>query len=70
VLTPAWEPPLLEFDDFIAGLRRAIGPARSILVVPVGESLRDATRTEADNWSLAVGRIGDPHTYVEAGRQE
>jgi len=69
VLTPAWEPPLLEFDDFIAGLRATIGPARSIVVMPVGETLREATSAEAENWSLAVGRIGDPHTYVEAGRQ-
>jgi len=69
VLTPAWEPPLLEFDDFIAGLRQTIGTARSIIVVPLGESLREATSAEAENWSLAVGRIGDPHTYVEAGRQ-
>ena len=28
VFTPAWEPPLLELLDFLAELRRRVGPAR------------------------------------------
>ncbi len=35
VFTPAWEPPLLELLDFLAALRRRIGPAASIVVTPV-----------------------------------
>lgn len=65
VLTPAWEPPLLEFGDFLVALRRAIGPSRAIVVVPVGEAMREVTPAERANWSVAVGETGDPHAYVE-----
>jgi hypothetical protein len=67
VLTPAWEPPLLEFVDFLVALRRAIGPSRSIVVVPVGESMQAVTPAESENWRLAVGSAGDPQAYVETG---
>jgi hypothetical protein len=66
VLTPAWEPPLLEFADFLVALRRAIGSSRSIVVVPVGEAMQEITAAERENWSLAVGETGDPQAYVEA----
>ncbi|MGD8810436.1 MAG: DUF2868 domain-containing protein [Gammaproteobacteria bacterium] len=69
VFTPAWEPPLLEFSDFLAALRVSIGVARSIVVVPVGESRDEPAPRDSDNWRLAVGRLGDPHAYVETGGQ-
>jgi ABC-type cobalt transport system substrate-binding protein len=69
VFTPAWEPPLLEFSDFLGALRASIGAGRSIVVVPVGESLHEAAPRDSDNWRLAVGRLGDPHAYVETGSQ-
>ncbi|MGH8658199.1 MAG: DUF2868 domain-containing protein, partial [Gammaproteobacteria bacterium] len=36
LLVKSWEPPLLEFLDFIRDLRLAIGPRRILKVVPVG----------------------------------
>jgi hypothetical protein len=67
VLTPAWEPPLLEFVDFLGELRTVIGPSASIIVVPVAEDARAITAIERENWSRAVGRARDPRAYVEAG---
>ena len=67
VLTPGWEPPLLEFVDFLGELRAAIGPAPSIVVLPVAEPGSELTAVERENWRRAVGRSADPRAYVETG---
>jgi hypothetical protein len=67
VFTPAWEPPLLEFLDFVAALRDALGAGASILVTPVAEDERAPSDVEADVWSRAVGRLADPEVYLEVG---
>lgn len=67
IFTPAWEPPLLEFLDFVAALRAALGPGASILVTPVAEDERAPSDVEADVWSRAVGRLADPEVYLEVG---
>jgi hypothetical protein len=67
IFTPAWEPPLLEFLDFVAALRDALGTGASILVTPVAEDERAPSDVEADMWSRAVGRLADPEVYVEVG---
>jgi hypothetical protein len=66
VITPAWEPPLLEFTDFLSQLRAAVGAAPSIVVLPVGESGAPCTGLERETWARAVQRSADPHVYVEA----
>jgi hypothetical protein len=67
VFTPAWEPPLLEFLDFVAELRRRVGSAASIIVTPVADETREVSELERDTWARAVGRLADPHLYVETG---
>jgi hypothetical protein len=67
VLTPGWEPPLLEFVDFLGELRAILGPSPSIIVMPVGEDGGTISGAEHENWRRAVGRTGDPRAYVESG---
>jgi hypothetical protein len=67
VFTPAWEPPLLEFLDFLAAVRERAGPSASIVVAPVAESAEPPGEVERDTWARAVGRMADPHVYVETG---
>ena len=67
VLTPSWEPPLLEFVDFLGELRGAIGPSRSIVVVPVPEDGQEIGASERENWSRAVGRARDPNACIDPG---
>jgi hypothetical protein len=67
VLTPAWEPPLLELVDTLAELRTLVGKAVSIVVVPVPEGERAVTQVERATWQRAIGRLADPKLYVEAG---
>jgi hypothetical protein len=67
IVTAAFEPPLLEFVDFLGTLRTIIGDSPSIIVLPIAEDRRAVTAIERENWSQAVGRTGDPRAYVEAG---
>jgi hypothetical protein len=67
VFTPAWEPPLLEFLDFLTALRRRVGEATTIVVTPVPEATRDMSEIERETWARAVGRLSDPRLYVETG---
>ncbi len=67
IFTPAWEPPLLEFLDFVAALRRELGPASAVLVTPVAEDERCVSEVETDIWGRALGRLSDPQVYLEVG---
>lgn len=67
VFTPAWEPPLLEFLDFLTAIRERAGPDASIVVTPVAETVEPAGEVERDTWARAVGRLADPRVYVETG---
>ncbi len=67
VFTRAWEPPLLEFLDFVAALRRALGVEASIIVAPVAESAAAVEPQHRETWARAIGRLADPHLYLETG---
>jgi hypothetical protein len=67
VLTPAWEPPLLELLDFLAELRRRAGSDVSIVVAPVPDGPRAVTDVERATWTRAIARLADPKLYVETG---
>jgi hypothetical protein len=65
VLTRGWEPPLLEFGDFLGLVRELVGIEASITVVPI-----DVTGTRVDAadravWATTLGRLRDPHLYVQ-----
>jgi Protein of unknown function (DUF2868) len=67
VFTPAWEPPLLEFGDFLAALRKRVGATVSIVVVPIGEDEAPSTALERETWARAVSDAADPRVYLETG---
>lgn len=67
VFTPAWEPPLLELRDFLAELRRRVGPAASIVVAPVPDGPRAVTDVERATWRRAIAQLADPRIYLETG---
>ncbi len=45
IFVPAWEPPLLDFSDFLIRLREAVGPHASLVVVPCAEAIASAADT-------------------------
>lgn len=63
----AWEAPLLDLQDFLETLRAALGPACSIVVVPVGPNGVLADEVQRSTWARWVGRIVDPALYMESG---
>ena len=67
VFVRAWEAPLLDLQDFLANLRAALGPACSIVVVPIGAAGTTADEPQRMTWARWVGRIGDPAIYMESG---
>jgi len=60
----AWEPPILEFFDFVTALRAALGDGGAIIVVPValGATGKPAAPLDADGeqWRRRVDSVGDP----------
>ncbi|MGH8578764.1 MAG: DUF2868 domain-containing protein [Gammaproteobacteria bacterium] len=67
LLVKSWEPPLLEFLDFVQDLRLAIGPRRILKVVPVGlADNASATPQDLDVWQNKLATLGDPWVEVQA----
>ena len=69
VLVKAWEPPMLDFVDFVVALRQAIGDGRQITVLPVGlerAAGRAPAPLELAAWRDTLQRVGDPWLSVWA----
>ena len=64
VLTKSWEPPLLEFLDFLAALRKQVNKTCSIAVVPVGLEAAPANAEDIAVWARTVAGLKDARTYV------
>jgi hypothetical protein len=64
LLVKAWEPPLMEFIDFVRLLRHALGEGRSIVVLPVGvetgSRLHPAEDRQTEIWRRKITQVGDP----------
>lgn len=63
VIVKAWEPPLLEFLDFIQGIRTQCDHRRPILVLLWGgpESVQE---TDRETWQLTLGQLKDPELHI------
>lgn len=75
VLVKGWEPPLMEFNDFVQALRGSIDSvAAEIVVLPVGLEhdgrLAPATPSQLSLWRNKLARVGDPSLRVAAHQQE
>ena len=61
VRVKAWEPPVLEFADFITDLRGAVGDGRMIEVQPVAA---DGEARYAGQWKAELSEMNDPWLRV------
>lgn len=64
VITKGWEPPLLEFSDFLDLARVQVGTDVSVMVVPVDVSGKSVRSEDREVWSQALARQRDPRLYV------
>jgi hypothetical protein len=65
VIAKAWEPPLLEFLDFLQEIRAQCGRRQPLIVVlwggPSGVSERDR-----EAWQLTLRQLRDPDLHLES----
>ncbi|MEM9622007.1 MAG: DUF2868 domain-containing protein [Pseudomonadota bacterium] len=66
ILVKGWEPPLLEFLDFIEQLRVTVGPAADIAVHPLALPEDPLGVEEVRAWRTTLGKLHDARVYVEA----
>lgn len=68
VLVKLWEPPVIEFTDYLKQLRSAVGQGVAIIVVPVasepGGAVVSADPELASQWRRRVSAVGDPWLAV------
>ncbi|MEQ8860550.1 MAG: DUF2868 domain-containing protein [Pseudomonadales bacterium] len=64
LVTKGWEPPLLEFMDFLGLVREAFGGEATITVVPLNVSASAVEADDRDVWARALARVRDPRLYV------
>jgi hypothetical protein len=74
ILVKAWEPPLMEFIDFVRLLRHNLGDGRPIIVLPVGidtgARLHPAEDGQLGIWRRKVSQVGDPWLRVGSVEKE
>lgn len=64
LLVKSWEPPLLEFDDFLALLREVLGRDRTVVIVPVAMNGAQVAPVDLTVWMQATERLRDARIYV------
>ncbi|BCR03851.1 hypothetical protein DESUT3_09200 [Desulfuromonas versatilis] len=68
ILVKGWEPPMADFKDFLAELRRTLGRELAVGVVPLGmgsvTQMRPCESEMAEVWATVIARLGDPRTSV------
>ena len=64
VLAKAWEPPLLEFMDFTARLKQALGDQGVVQVTPVGINGNPPSAADFAIWEQMIGNLEDVRISV------
>ena len=64
IFSKGWEPPLLEFSDFLEALRASIGDAATLVVVPINTRGDGIEPGDREIWAEFLGRHRDPRLYV------
>jgi hypothetical protein len=64
IFSKGWEPPLLEFSDFLASVRAGIGEAATLIVIPINTRGDGIDSADREIWAEFLGRQTDPRLYV------
>jgi hypothetical protein len=65
ILVKAWEPPMLDFLDFVKSLRRQCGQKMPIIILLWGGE-RGVAPADRDTWQLTLGQLADPDLHIES----
>jgi len=65
IIVKSWEPPLLEFLDFLRGIREQCNRQQPIIILLWGD--RDSVaRRDREIWQLTLRQLKDPDLHIEA----
>jgi len=64
IVTKSWEPPLLEFHDYIKSLREHFGAEASISIQPIDTSGDYANTADTEVWRQSIAKLQDAKVYV------
>jgi hypothetical protein len=65
ILVKAWEPPMLDFLDFVRDIRLQCGRKKPVLVLLWGGQ-DDVTAPDRETWHQTLARLADPDLHVES----
>ncbi len=65
ILVKSWEPPLLDFLDFLRALRRECS-AKTPLVILLWSGEDTVRAADLETWQATLAQLGDPDLHVEA----
>ena len=65
IVAKAWEPPLLEFLDFVEAVRKQCGRRQAIVILLWGGTA-PVSEDERRTWELTLRQLKDPDLHVEA----
>jgi len=66
IFTKGWEPPLLEFSDFLDLIREVVGEVASLILVPIDVTGRQVRMSERDIWARVLAPRRDSGLYAIA----
>ncbi len=64
VLVKAWEPPLLEFTDFVQQIRQHCG-AKIPIIILLSSAMEKVSDSDRDTWHQALNPLADPNLHIE-----
>jgi hypothetical protein len=64
ILVKAWEPPLLDFVDFVRSIRRLCDDSKPVIVLLFGGQ-DSVSAPDSETWQLTLGQLSDPNLHVE-----
>jgi hypothetical protein len=69
VVVKAWEPPMLDFLDFVRAVRRQCGQGKAVIVMLWGGQV-EVSLADRETWQLTLNQLGDPDVHIEAMGQQ
>jgi hypothetical protein len=64
IVTKAWEPPMLDFHDYLAALRAHVGDGVTLVVQPLDEAGGRPVDADLMVWRRNLARLSDARLYV------
>jgi hypothetical protein len=69
ILVKAWEPPMLEFVDFVRGVRQHCGQQKPVIIL-LSAGQDKVSSADSETWQLTLSQLHDPNLHIESIGQE